>query len=239
MILDWLTSDGPATWLGLLSTVGAGTFVASTAAARARMRLEDRRQLWEHHLPTLNSGGSLCDHSELRTLLTERYTFEDENDLHFILSGVAVVRTVAAVNRIVPLLSFAERKLWSEVTDEIRWRSEEVTAFDFLSMSLEAKGRLPVGFQSGPEHPNTFKPRRELPFLNGPAIEAMPEFGGITSVERMMAFVEAKLNPRFSNMFTRRTGVARALWLRATGSRPRVEPADMWEWSVEWADIGV
>ena len=239
MILNWLTSDGPATWLGLLISVGAGTFVATTAAARARMRLEDRRQLWDRHLPALNSGGSLSDHSELRGLLAERYTFEEPDDLHFILRGVAVVRTVAAVNRITPLLSFAERKMWKAVTGEIRWQSEEFTAFEFLSMSLEKKGRLPIGFQSSGEHPYTFKPRRELPFLNGPAIDAMPEFGGIQSVERLMDFVESKLNPRFSNVVTRRTGVVRALWLSATSPRQNVEPADVWEWSLAWADTGV
>ena len=145
-LFEWVKSDGPASWIGLFLSVGAGTFAGGSAVARARMRLEDRRTLRDSHLRAINGLVSETDRRRFKDALAH-YEFDSEDDVEFVVSALAKVEAVSAAGQIFPLLSLAERTMWSAVLSEIESRSNEAIAYEFLTSFVSDRDDLPIGFR--------------------------------------------------------------------------------------------
>lgn len=106
-------------WLGLVITIlglAGGTASGSYIAARRRMMLEDRRRLFDHHLPDLKIDSNTVDLAGRRQFWREVY---DISITPGVLQIAAFGNAIAAIDKLVEVLTWVERALWKDLRDRI------------------------------------------------------------------------------------------------------------------------
>lgn len=190
-----------------LAALGTGGYTGGIAAARARMRLEDRRRLYDvhlvHMLPSASASPEIRQRhtAGLRQLLQQKTG--GNNEFTYVIDDLSIAHHFKQASRVAELLSWAERQLWREVETSFEQAFQASLVRIEHAENLLLYERLPT--------PEDFD--LDLTFYRAahgrPGQQDPSDLGA--AYESLNTFLRASLNPRFSNLWLRRTFRLRAL----------------------------